>query len=128
METAQLKRIPLFADTPDEKLRLVAQFAQSKEFSDGTTLIKEGGFSNELMAIEEGKAEVQRDGKKVADLGPGDFFGEAGLLDKSQRNASVIAKTPVKLIVISEAEVARLRTKAPEIVDQLKKAVEERAG
>ena len=47
------------------------------------------------MAIEEGEAEVTRDGEHVADLGPGDFFGEMGLLEKTLRNATVTAKTPM---------------------------------
>src|SRR6185436_19742047 len=98
MEPSQLQRIPLFADASDEELKKVAAFAESREVSEGTEVIGEGEFSRALLAIEEGTAEVTRDGDKVADLGPGDIFGEAGMLDDSQRNASVTATSPLKLI------------------------------
>ena len=63
----------------------------------GRELVREGDFSYEFMVIEEGEAEVTRDGKHVNDLGSGDFFGEMGLLEKTLRNATVTAKTPMRL-------------------------------
>ena len=91
MDASQLKRIPLFSDASDEELKQVAAFAQSKEVPEGEVIVEEGGFSRELLAIEEGTAEVTRDGEKIADLGPGDVFGEAGMLDDSMRSATVTA-------------------------------------
>jgi CRP-like cAMP-binding protein len=126
METTQLKRIPLFADVPDEDLRFVATFAEAKEVSEGTTIIKEGGFSNEFMAIEEGEVEVLKDGEPVAKLGKGEIFGEAGLLENTRRNASVVATKPTKLIVIKQWEMARMRKKLPHLVDQIAQLLEER--
>jgi CRP-like cAMP-binding protein len=128
METTQLKRIPLFADVPDEDLRLIATFAESKEVGPGTTIMKEGGFSNEFMAIESGRVEIQKDGQPIAELGEGEIFGEAGLLEKSRRNASVVAKEPTKLIIIKQWEMARMRKKMPHLVEQIKKTLEERQG
>ena len=72
MDTTQLKRIPLFADASDEELKRVATFAEAREVDEGTEVISEGGFSRELLAIEDGTAEVTRDGEHLADLGPGD--------------------------------------------------------
>ena len=94
METSQLKRIPLFADASDDELKQVAAFAESKEVDEGTEVISEGGFSRELLAIEDGTAEVTRDGEHIADLGPGDIFGEAGMLDDEMRSATVTATSP----------------------------------
>ena len=94
MDTSQLKRIPLFSDASDEELKQVAAFAEAKEVDEGTEVISEGGFSRELLAIEDGTAEVTRDGEKVADLGPGDIFGEAGMLDDDMRSATVTATSP----------------------------------
>jgi signal-transduction protein with cAMP-binding, CBS, and nucleotidyltransferase domain len=81
MDTTQLKRIPLFSGASDEELKQVAAFAESKEVDEGTEVVSEGGFSRELLAIEDGTADVTRDGEKIADLGPGDVFGEQGILD-----------------------------------------------
>lgn len=126
METTQLKRIPLFAEVPDEDLGFVATFAESKEVSEGTTLIKEGGFANELMAIEDGEVEILRDGEPVAKLGNGEIFGEAGLLEKSRRNASAVATKPTKVIVIKHWEVERMRKRLPHVVEQIERLLDER--
>jgi len=128
MDTSQLKRIPLFADAPDEELKQVAAFAEAKEIPEGTEVVTEGGFSRALLAIEEGKAEVTRDGEHVADLGPGDIFGEAGMLDESMRSASVVATTPMKLISLGHFEVKRLKKDAPGVYARIEELVEERSG
>jgi CRP-like cAMP-binding protein len=127
MQTTQLKRIPLFADADDDELKQVATFAEAKEVEEGTEVIREGGFSHALMAIEEGTAEVTRDGKHVADIGPGDIFGEAGMLkDDAMRNASVTATSPMRLISLGHFEVQRLKKNAPEVYARIERLVEER--
>jgi CRP-like cAMP-binding protein len=126
MDTTQLKRIPLFSDASDEELKKVAAFAEAREVDQGKELVKEGGFSRALMAIEEGTAEVTRDGEHIADLGPGDVFGEAGMLDDSQRSATVTATSRVKLISMGHFEVQRLKKDAPGVFARIEKLVEER--
>jgi cAMP-dependent protein kinase regulator len=126
MQTSQLKRIPLFSDASDEELKQVAAFAESKEFENGRELVKEGGFSRALMAIEDGTAEVTRGGEHVADLGPGDIFGEAGMLDETERSASVVATSDVKVISLGHFEVKRLKKDAPGVYASIEKLVEER--
>jgi CRP/FNR family transcriptional regulator, cyclic AMP receptor protein len=128
METSQLKRIPLFADASDEELKRVAAFAETREVSEGTEVIGEGQFSRELLAIEDGTAEVTRDGERVAELGPGDVFGEAGMLDDEMRSASVTATSPLKLISMGHFEVKRLRKDAPDVYAKIEQLVEERSG
>jgi CRP/FNR family transcriptional regulator, cyclic AMP receptor protein len=126
LDATQLKRIPLFADASDEELAKVAAFAQSKEIPEGTVVVEEGGFSRELLAIEEGTAEVSRDGEKIADLGKGDIFGEAGMLDDEMRTATVTATSRLKLISMGHFEVKRLKKDAPEIYARIEDLVEER--
>ena len=126
MEPSQLKRIPLFADASDEELKKVAFFAQSKEVDEGTEVISEGGFSRELLAIEDGTAEVTRDGEHVADLGQGDIFGEAGMLDDDMRSATVTATSRLKLISMGHFEVKRLKKDAPGVYAKIEALVEER--
>jgi CRP/FNR family transcriptional regulator, cyclic AMP receptor protein len=127
LDVAQLKRIPLFSDASDEELRKVAVFAQSKEVPEGEVVIHEGSFSREMLAIEEGTVEVTREGEHIADLGPGDIFGEAGMLDDQMRSATVTAKTRLKLISLGHFEVQRLKKNAPEIYARIEQLVEERA-
>ena len=126
MDATQLKRIPLFADASDEDLAKVAAFAESKEIPDGEVVVEEGGFSRELLAIEEGSAEVTREGEHIADLGPGDVFGEAGMLDDSMRSATVTSTSRMKLISLGHFEVQRLKKDAPQIYARIEKLVEER--
>lgn len=128
MDTVQLKRIPLFSDASDDELKAVAPFANSREVAEGTELIAEQGFSNELMAIEEGTVEVRRGGEKLADLGPGDIFGETGMIEDAQRNASVIATSRVKLITLGTFELKRLRKRAPAVYQRIVDLAEKRAG
>lgn len=128
MDVGQLKRIPLFSGASDEDLRLVATFAESKEYPEGRVLIKEGGYSTALMAIEEGTAEVTRDGQKIADLGPGDIFGEAGMLDDSMRSATVTATSLIRVISLGHFEVKRLKKRAPEIYARIEQLVAERSS
>jgi CRP/FNR family transcriptional regulator, cyclic AMP receptor protein len=128
LDTAQLKRIPLFADASDDELRRVALFAESKEIPEGEVVIEEGGFSRELLAIEDGTAEVTRGGEHIADLGTGDIFGEAGMLDDQMRSATVTAKTRLRLISLRHFEVQRLKKDAPDVYTKIEQLVEERAS
>ena len=127
MDVSQLKRVPLFADVPDESLAKIAPFTKVDEFAPGKVVIKEGGFANDFFVIEEGKAKVERDGEHLADLGPGDVFGEQALLDKQARSASVIAEETLRVIKIEHWELSRMRKSMPDVVDQLQKAAEERS-
>jgi CRP/FNR family transcriptional regulator, cyclic AMP receptor protein len=128
MDTTQLKRIPLFSDASDDELKRVARFAEAVEIDEGRDVVREGAFSRALMAIEEGTAEVSRDGKKIAKLGPGDIFGEAGMLDDTERTATVTATSRLKLIKMGHFEVQRLKKDAPGIFARIEQLVEERSG
>jgi CRP/FNR family transcriptional regulator, cyclic AMP receptor protein len=128
VDVSQLKQIPLFQDVPDDALKQVATFATADVFPDGKEVIKEGGFSNDFYAIEEGTARVERDGQHVADLGPGDVFGEEGLLEKQERSATVIATSTLRVIKIEHWELSRMKKSMPEVVDQLRRTVEQRRG
>jgi CRP/FNR family transcriptional regulator, cyclic AMP receptor protein len=127
LDAEQLKRIPLFADASDEELNKVAVFAEDREIPEGSVVMEEGGYSNELLAIEDGKAEVTREGEHLADLGPGDIFGEAGMLDDSMRSATVTAKSRMRVISLRHFEVKRLKKGAPDVYKKIEDLVEERA-
>ena len=128
MDVGQLKRIPLFSDASDDELKKVAVFAESKEVPEGTEVVREGGFSTELLAIEDGTAEVTREGKKIAELKKGDVFGETGLLEDEMRNSTVIATSPLKLISMGHFELKRLKKAAPDVYARIEQLVEERKG
>ena len=126
MDATRLKSIPLFEEVGDEELAQIAPFAQEVTVEAGKVLVREGDFSYEFMAIEEGEAEVTRGGEHVADLGPGDFFGEMGLLEKTLRNATVTAKTSMRLVTLTGWDLRRVERTAPQAIERVRAVLEER--
>jgi CRP/FNR family cyclic AMP-dependent transcriptional regulator len=126
LDASRLKSIPLFQDVPDDELGQIATFAQEVSVEQGRELVREGDFSYEFMAIEEGEAEVSRHGEHVADIGPGDFFGEVGLLEKTLRNATVTAKTPMMLVTLTGWDLKRMERHIPEAIERVRAVLEER--
>jgi len=128
VDVSLLKTIPLFADVSEDKLRKIAPFAETDEFAEGQVVVKEGGYSNHFFAIEDGTAKVERAGEHIADLGPGDVFGEQGLLEKQERSATVTASSRLRVIKIEHWELSRMRKEMPEVVEELQRKVAERQG
>jgi CRP/FNR family transcriptional regulator, cyclic AMP receptor protein len=126
LDASQLKSIPLFQDVPEDELRQIAGFAQEVKVDQGRELVREGDFSYEFMLIEEGEAEVTRGGDHVADLGPGDFFGEMGLLEKTLRNATVTAKSPMRLVTLTGWDLKRMERHIPGAIERVRSTLEER--
>ena len=85
--------------------------------------MKQGDYSTELIAIEEGTADVIQDGKKVASLKEGDLIGEMGLLEREPRNADVIATSPMRVMKLTHWEIRRM---SDETLDRIKEIVAKR--
>ena len=126
MDASRLRSIPLFKDVPEEELGQIATFAQEVTVDQGRELVREGDFSYEFMAIEEGEAEVTRDAQHVNDLGPGDFFGEMGLLERTLRNATVTAKTPMLVVTLTGWDLKRMERSVPQAVERVRQTLESR--
>lgn len=126
MDPARLRAITLFQSFSEEEVHEVSPFADEISVPEGKVLVREGDYSYEFIAIEEGTAEVTRDGGHVADLGPGDFFGEIGLLERGLRTATVTAKTPMRLITLTGWDMRRVEKAMPEAVERLRGIIEER--
>ena len=123
---SRLKGIPLFEKFSEDELRQIAPFAEEKSVEEGDVLVREGDYSYQFVAIEEGAAKVTRGGETLAELGPGDFFGEIGLLEKSLRTATVEATSPMRLITLTGWDLARVEKAMPEAIEELHQAIEER--
>ena len=128
MDPSELKNIPLFAEVPDDKLLKVATFASLETAVEGKAIIREGGSANAFYAIEEGTVSVERGDEVLAELGPGDVFGEQALLEKQERSASVTAASAVRLMRIDHWEIPRMKRAMPEVVEELRRKIEERSG
>jgi CRP/FNR family transcriptional regulator, cyclic AMP receptor protein len=122
----RLRKIPVFSDLDNEELASIAALAAEVSVPAGKELVREGDYSYDVLAIEEGTASVERRGEHVADLGPGDVVGEMGVLERSQRNATVRATSPMRLVTLTGWDVRRLRKSAPNAVDHLRGVVAQR--
>jgi CRP/FNR family transcriptional regulator, cyclic AMP receptor protein len=123
IDTNRLTAIPLFSDLSPEEAKRLAAFATETSAAEGQILMKQGDYSTELIAIEEGTADVIKDGEKVASLKAGDLIGEMGLLRREPRNADVIATSPMRLLKLTHWEIRRM---SEDTLEKIKRVVEDR--
>ena len=132
IDPARLTAIPIFAELSSEEARRLATFATETSAAQGQILMKEGDYSVELIAIEEGTADVLRGGEKIASLHTGDLIGEMGLLERKPRNADVIASSPMRLLRLTHWEIHRMSDdtvkRIQAIVTDRRRAREDAAG
>jgi CRP/FNR family cyclic AMP-dependent transcriptional regulator len=114
-----LADVPLFSACSRKDLQLVARRAEDVKVDAGKQLVTEGDTGTEFFVIIDGNATVTRHGRKVAELGSGNFFGELALLERTPRNATVTADTPMELVVLGQREFAGLIDDVPEFAHKL---------
>jgi CRP-like cAMP-binding protein len=122
----ELDDVPLFQTLPDDVRQKFATWVSEVSVPEGKHLAEEGEYAYDLFIIKDGTAEVIQDGRSVAELGPGEFFGEMGVLEKARRNATVVAKTPMTLLTLTSWDVKRLESKSPEAMRELESVIEKR--
>jgi CRP/FNR family transcriptional regulator, cyclic AMP receptor protein len=126
MDEDRLKAIPLFAGLNRKERRALAPRADEVELEQGRVIVREGEWAYEFFAIEEGTAGVRRGEQLLAELGPGDFFGEMGLVGDTRRNANVIASSPLKVVVMTAQAFRQTSRELPEVAGKIRAAIEER--
>ena len=126
MDDARLAKLPLFESLSKKERREVARHADEVDLAEGKHLVDEGDFSYEFFVIEEGSADVLIHGERVAELGSGDFFGEMGLLEHQQRGASVVATSPITVIVMTGGAFRQMAREMPGVGERIGAAVKER--
>ena len=123
MDPNRLKQIPIFSNLSDEEANRLAAFATETSVAEGQILMKQGDYSTELIAIEEGSADVIQDGEKIAALKDGDLIGEMGLLEREPRNADVVATSPMRVMKLTHWEIRRM---SEETLSRIKEIVAKR--
>jgi CRP-like cAMP-binding protein len=124
----RLAELPVFEGLDDGALREIGAAVSEESAEAGRVLVREGDYSQDLTIIDEGTVRVEREGEELAQLGPGSMFGEAGLLQKGMRNATVVALTDVRLIHLTSFDLNRLRGAHPELLERIKQIEAERAA
>jgi CRP-like cAMP-binding protein len=118
---SMLASVPLFSSLKKSQIRTMAITAKERTYRDGDTIVKEGDKGIGFYLILAGQARIEKGGKQVATLGPGQYFGEMALLDEQPRTADVRAGGAVRCLVLSPWEFWSAVGDEPEVLRQLLK-------
>ena len=121
-----IRKVPLFSKLSKKGLEAVAGIADEIDFPAGKTLTREGEPGREFFVILDGGADVQKGGKSLRILGPGDFLGEIALLTKLPRTATVTTTAPTRALVLTDRDFAGLLKRSPEVGQGVLQALAER--
>jgi CRP-like cAMP-binding protein len=126
MDASSLQRIDLFKALSKSELEQLAQWTDEIDVPAGKVLASEGAIAYEFFVIQHGTAAVEIDGRRVAVLGPGEWFGEIGLIAAERRTATVTATTPMRLVVIFGPNFRELARKLPSVAETIQAEIRER--
>jgi signal-transduction protein with cAMP-binding, CBS, and nucleotidyltransferase domain len=110
-----LHSIPLFARFDRQHLERLGMLTEEVDVPAGKVLIRQGELGDDLMVLVTGKVAVERDGARVNELGPGDFFGEIALIDHGPRTATVTVESPSRLLVVNHRDFHALMDEFPQV-------------
>jgi CRP-like cAMP-binding protein len=128
MDAARLAGMPLFADLNEDERREVAARVHEETVEADATLALQGENAYELFVIEEGEAEVRRDGETIATLREGDVCGEIGVLVTGTRRATVVATTPMRLAAMFSRDFKQIEGRMPSVANRLREIMRERVA
>lgn len=123
-----LKRTPLFAGCSKAELRALASSADELDLREGTVITREGRPGREFFVLVSGTARVTKDGKAIAELGAGDWFGEIALLTDTPRTATITATSPVDVLVITDRRFRNVVETMPSIALKILASLADRLG
>jgi CRP-like cAMP-binding protein len=123
VDESKLSAVDLFSGLSRDELRRLSSVTDEVVVPAGTVLIHEGTFAHEFLLIEAGSAEVRREGALLAELGPGDFAGEIGVVQDARRNATVTASSELTAIVMTARDLRRLARELPSVAADLDAAI-----
>lgn len=108
-----LTKVPMFEACSKKELQLIGRLAEDVKVAEGKELITEGTTGREFFVIVDGEAKVSRNGREVASIGAGSYFGELALLQNAPRNATVTAESDLEVVVLGQREFLGLLNQVP---------------
>jgi CRP-like cAMP-binding protein len=126
VDVKTLQGVRLFSSLSKKELEELASLTTQIDIPAGTELMREGALAHEFFVIEDGLAEVRLAGERIAELGPGDFFGEIALVETGRRTATVTATRPLRVIAMTRQEFSRMQRDMPAVADRIEAAVRAR--
>jgi cAMP-dependent protein kinase regulator len=118
--------VPLFASVSAKGLRSIIQAATEVDVRAGKVLVSEGEWGREMYVIQRGTAEVTRDGRRLRELVPGDFFGEMAFLSPAPRTATVTARSDMRVMVLDSRAMGGVLESEPAVARRLLQTMAER--
>src|SRR5690349_14607928 len=115
--------IPLFHDASKRGLRAIVQATTEVEVASGRVMGREGDTGRELYVLVSGSARVSRNGRRLAELMPGDFFGELAFLSHAPRTATVTAAEDCRVLILGPRELGGLLSTEPSLAPAMLAAV-----
>lgn len=114
-----LSAVSMFSKCSRNDLQTVARQTELVDLPLSAQIVTQGHAGDAFYVLLAGRAVVRRNGRKVGELGPGDYFGELALLDPAPRNADVIALTPVKVARLDAKSFRSMLREVPTINERL---------
>jgi len=128
MDASRLEAFPDLARLPAEERDELAPAMREVEVDAGANLITADDYGTAVYFVEDGEADVLTAGGDAAEMaGPGDTIGEIGLLLTGERTATVVARTPMRLLSLSGQDFERIRARVPELEASLRRLGLERS-
>lgn len=121
-----LSDVPLFAGCSKTELSQIASITDELDLGEGAILIREGERGREFLVVIDGTVRVIQQGRTVNELGPGDWVGEIALIADVPRTATVVATSPVRLLVVTDRAFQQLIRRTPSIAAKVLQSVGER--
>ncbi|HUC36186.1 MAG TPA: cyclic nucleotide-binding domain-containing protein [Acidimicrobiales bacterium] len=121
-----LSGMPLFSACNQRELAQVAALTVPTRLEKGTVLTRQGATGGIAFVIASGRAEVTRDGRRLATLGPGDVVGELSLIDGEPRSATVTATSDLEVLELDRRDLVKLLRKAQPVVRKLLESLAQR--
>jgi CRP-like cAMP-binding protein len=126
VDASRLRALPLFAGFDERELEQVTESAALRTAEPGDVLAREGASGYTFFVILDGTVDIDRGGRFLETLGPGDFFGEMAIVGEGRRNATVTAASPVELLVLFGTEFRSLEQEHPAAAERIRQKVAER--
>ena len=118
-----LSQVPLFSLCNAKELKGIARLTTGLNLAAGTVVARQGAIGHQFAVITEGTVSVSIDGMPIAELGPGDFFGEIALLDGGPQTATITAETDIALEIIGHPEFTEFLFTSPSVTRNILKGI-----
>jgi CRP/FNR family transcriptional regulator, cyclic AMP receptor protein len=127
-KSVSLDHIDRFSSLTDAEVAKIAEVGTYVTVPADWGLMGEGTSADKAYLMISGEVSVRKDGKEIATLGPGDIFGEMGIVAHRLRTATVVSKSRLECLHFTRAQVEQLESEIPAFKEALEAAVRERGG